>query len=752
MNTYIKYKTVKCMAADLETVVDIRPELQTKTAAWSSAFCPIHLKAKKNGERYEHNEKEVIVHHSLDESWKWLMEQKDEIQKYYNEKVTKDSINITIPNILLYYHNLKFDGDYWLNFIIRNDLEYITREEANEIVTEDTGKLYYTTLINKAGSWFNIVIYGYHFSIEFRDSLKLLPMKLEDIGKGFETQHKKLSMEYTGLRYPGCKITDEEMHYIKNDVLVLAEGIEIMYSFGFKRMTISGCAMDEFKKCFFNDKLGEVKGGRKAYGQRKRDEKTLWNLYFPNLGWSKDEAEDEDNKLCMTQPDGTVDYFYGEGNTYIDTYIRRSYKGGWCYSDPRYRGKNISCFCKKGYRVNDEGKLDENGKHIVRILVFDVNSLYPSMMESESGNRLPIGRPVFFKIKNNSLPPEATENNHYYFIRLKLSFRIKKDHLPFIQIKGNSLYKSNEMLRTSATRNGNGIVEMIVTMTDWELIQKHYDVFNVEMLDGCWFNSSIGIFDSFIRKFSKIKQTSTGAKRLWAKLVLNSCYGRFGINSDATYKEPYLDEDGVLKFETEEDEMETSYVPIASAITSYARRFTITAAQKNYKYFCYSDTDSIHLMCPYDYVKGVKVHPTAFNAWKLESMSEEARFIRQKTYFERMIFNDKRGWFDDTPKDEVKCAGMPESSKDLYVKSMTETDEELKEHKKKYEEIKDNESISDNDKSIEEFLSVRRSINDFDIGLTIPSKLMPKHIEGGCLLVPSDFTINEGVGFLTMRS
>ena len=54
-------------------------------------------------------------------------------------------------------------------------------------------------------------------------------------------------------------------------------------------------------------------------------------------------------------------------------YIRKSYRGGWCYLA---KGK--------------ENKIHTNGT------TADVNSLYPSMMSSESGNRYPIGNPCFW--------------------------------------------------------------------------------------------------------------------------------------------------------------------------------------------------------------------------------------------------------------------------------------------------------------------------------------------------------------------
>ena len=38
-----------------------------------------------------------------------------------------------------------------------------------------------------------------------------------------------------------------------------------------------------------------------------------------------------------------------------------------------------------------------------------------------------------------------------------------------------------------------------------------------------------------------------------------------------------------------------------------------------------------------------------------------------------------------------------------------------------------------------EFLQKKRKLEDFDIGLRVPGKLMPKRIEGGVLLVETSY-------------
>ena len=78
---------------------------------------------------------------------------------------------------------------------------------------------------------------------------------------------------------------------------------------------------------------------------------------------------------------------------------------------------------------------------------------------------------------------------------------------------------------------------------------------------------------------------------------------------------------------------------------------------------------------------------------------------------------------------------MPDKCKNLFELSMKGlTQEELQDNarKGKYKDIGFNEEFDD--KEID-FLKTKRTVKDFDIGLKVPDKLMPKRIIGGVLLV-----------------
>lgn len=585
-------------------------------------------------------------------------------------------------NIVLYYHNLKFDGSFWLSYL----MQCLHFEQATEQIDAEGGIHFltpnempvntFTYSISGMGQWYRIIIkVGKKRIIELRDSLKLLPFSVEKIGNSFGTKHKKLKMEYKGYRYAGCEITDEEKKYIANDVLVVKEALEIMFTEGHKKLTIGSCCLAEYK-------------GIMGKG---------YDILFPNLY------------------DINLPSEYGADN--VGEYIRKSYHGGWCYLA---RGKE-----KKKYT---------NG------VTADVNSLYPSMMHSESGNIYPVGYPYFWQ--GNYIPEEALAGK-YYFIRFRCRFYIKEGKLPFVQIKSSFLYKGTEMLETSDIYNAKdgkyyseyydknsnlkqAIVELTMTMIDFKLFKEHYEIRDFEILDGCYFDARIGIFDEYIDKYKRIKMESKGAIRELAKLFLNNLYGKLASSTNSNFKVAYLNENYALSFYTQLDNGKTpGYIPCGSAITSYARNFTIRAAQANYygpnkPGFIYADTDSIHCDLPPSSIKGVTIHPVNFCCWKLEKDWDEAFFVRQKTYIEHTVKED--GETIENPYYAVTCAGMPKKCKDLFIKSL--------------EGYVGDEEYTDEEK---EFLSVKRSIEDFNTGLRVPGKLMPKRIEGGTVLVDTSF-------------
>lgn len=94
----------------------------------------------------------------------------------------------------------------------------------------------------------------------------------------------------------------------------------------------------------------------------------------------------------------------------------------------------------------------------------------------------------------------------------------------------------------------------------------------------------------------------------------------------------------------------------------------LSVRRKNYSNFIYADTDSIHCNCSPNEIKGIKVDDKNFLCWKLESCWDKGLFVRQKTYIEHIMSGNLKPI--DKPFYNVKCAGMPEQCKTLFLKSI----------------------------------------------------------------------------------
>ena len=159
-------------------------------------------------------------------------------------------------------------------------------------------------------------------------------------------------------------------------------------------------------------------------------------------------------------------------DTEQDAFIRKAYRGGFTYVSPRFAGRKLG-----------EG------------IVFDVNSLYPSVMASCDGQLLPYGRPVWFDGE-----PRADAHYPLWVANVTCKFKLKPEHIPCIQLKGNWRFGSTEYVEDSK-----GEVTMCVTNVDWDLITSQYDVRMVEWGGGYKFKGEDWIFKDYVAHWNGVK-------------------------------------------------------------------------------------------------------------------------------------------------------------------------------------------------------------------------------------------------------
>ena len=129
----------------------------------------------------------------------------------------------------IYFHNLKFDGEFIIYHLLKNGWCHI--------IDEDKRPNTFQTLISDKGIFYSITMYfkilkKKNHKITFLDSLKLLPFKVSEIAKAFNLPIQKEEIDYTADREIGHELTIDEIHYLRNDCQIVAQALEILFQQG----------------------------------------------------------------------------------------------------------------------------------------------------------------------------------------------------------------------------------------------------------------------------------------------------------------------------------------------------------------------------------------------------------------------------------------------------------------------------------------------------------------------------------------
>jgi len=282
------------------------------------------------------------------------------------------------------------------------------------------------------------------------------------------------------------------------------------------------------------------------------------------------------------------------------------------------------------------------------VYAYDVNSLYPSVMKHFS---MPVGKPTYFEGDIRKIEPKA-----FGFFYCKITTPTKLNH-PILQTH----VKTKSGLRTVAALGT--YKDMIFSEEMDNAIKLGY---KFEILWGYTFEKGY-IFTDFISTLYDIRLQYPKSNPLnyISKIIMNSLYGRFGMDDQFTstqivHKEDYLKfEKANIGFINDVIPLTDSYlvnqnvdytntdldsqsethninIAIASAITSYARIVMSSFKNNpNLKLF-YTDTDSIYTNLNPDQMN--KLFPGIVNnkelgSLKLETVSTKAIFISPKCYY-----------------------------------------------------------------------------------------------------------------------
>lgn len=312
---------MKKFTADFETATWVENE----TWVWAWAICEIG------------NEENLQIGNNIDSF----------IEFCKNEK-----------NPVFYFHNLKFDGEFIIYWLLTHNFKWVEKKEDIENNT-------FTTLISDMGQFYTICIYFEKgnktvHKVTFIDSLKIIPFSVAQIAKSFNLEISKLEIDYNLPREKGHILTDLEKDYIKNDVLIVAKALKTLFDDNLTKMTQGSNALNDFKEII---------------------SKSKFKHYFPSLDYE------------------------------IDKDLRKAYKGGFTYLNPIYKEKDV----KQGV-VLDVNSLYPSVMY-EKNLPFGEPVYFEGIYKEDKVYNLYIQMiTCSFEIKKNKIPTIQIKNNRSYFL------------------------------------------------------------------------------------------------------------------------------------------------------------------------------------------------------------------------------------------------------------------------------------------------------------------------------------------------
>lgn len=217
--------------------------------------------------------------------WSWFHKSVDDLSEpvSWGKDISSFVDFIASENTIVYFHNLKFDGTFLLDFMLRDGYKHV------EGYPQKMGE--FSTLIDRMGKFYSIRVWWWNGGkTEFRDSMKKLAFKVAEIAKAFDLHIRKGEIDYEMPRPIGYEPTQDELDYGFNDVEIIAYALSALFDSGATKLTAGADSLHEFK---------ETSGKR------------FFDKVFPIL-----------------DPE-------------IDTDIRTAYRGGFTYANPKFKQRML---------------------------------------------------------------------------------------------------------------------------------------------------------------------------------------------------------------------------------------------------------------------------------------------------------------------------------------------------------------------------------------------------------------------------
>ena len=213
--------------------------------------------------------------------WAWAIEEVDGNQRQFWGEKLEDFVNFWEgKKANVYFHNLKFDGSYLLDYWMSRGVQLGEKGDGE----------YLKTIIDGHGAWYMLEYHNEENNthLYFKDLLKKYRMPLESIAKIFDIEGKAPLL--LGYRPLNREVTDWEWDRVLGDVRIGAVALRYQMMNMLTGLTVASDAMRSYKDFIGGD---------------------VYELRHPRLGLD------------------------------LDQILRKAYRGGWTYLNPLYKEKDV---------------------------------------------------------------------------------------------------------------------------------------------------------------------------------------------------------------------------------------------------------------------------------------------------------------------------------------------------------------------------------------------------------------------------
>ena len=541
-------------------------------------------------------------------------------------------------NLIIYFHNLYFDGMFLLDFLAKNKKYQIVNKINFKAKTNQV------SIFRKDNKLYRIkVYYAPHKNIiEFRCSYQLLNMSIASLGQiiGIPKLETDYDVEFQDdiNKYP-----PEFIAYCKQDVRILCKGFKQFYYL--------------FLKEFNTDMIEAFTSSQMAYNSLMQHILSLHN-------WNQD-TEDAFNSMN--------EFIKLDSNTW--ELGHNFYYGGFTQFLNLPEGSH-KVICKKGIKI-------------------DINSSYPYAMTMP----LPYGR--MYNLKDEQPTPNE-EHIKFYEIKINyakskypnINVMRNWNHAGMIEYETSEEFFSSDHPDEYVSDLYN--VKAYYMEHELALMEQFYYM-KFEIINTYWFKAK-RYAKEWINKLYEIKSNPNTPKPLkqLSKLLMNSSYGKFGqhplnteyyiCKDEQEFKElkgeDITDDNGISwhYYEPFSNDLPGYFVLkrrqidhhptkllrhiwVAATITSYARiNLLWTLLKVGVENFVYCDTDSL-ILANYDHRLTRFLDASKLGRWKDESKEhggiKEVQIIGKKWY--RCIYNDNT--------EDYKTSGVSDSVSEQFSKN-----------------------------------------------------------------------------------